>query len=251
MRHRLSLSACLALLSAWLGIPGSVAAQPIAQVSRQIVADHDYDSATPTYCVLEPNRRQGAGTVSTSGSSTTLTASVTTAFTNVGAGAAITIDRGPVNGTVVGYVFGAPADGDTLTMRTAITVGAGSSWFYQNLNCGTGAGSGWFGVGDVTPSRTWHVDIDQIALASGSLAMRLMCKSASPYQTTGVQVYPETGAAGSECATGLFTAAAHCAFVDNDIRFSQCRWYVTLTDDAGDTGANSERVSISVAGSVE
>lgn len=224
----------------------AVHAQVPPNVFIPIVSSHDYDSATPTSCVLGP-LVTGLGTVSTSGSSQTLTADRTTSFTNtITADAELALQNGIA--TVFAKVDSV-TDGDTLTMRDAITVSAGTAWSYRNVVCGTGAGDGWFGVSQVTPSRSWSLKVAQIALASGSMAVTLRCRSQSPWAGLGTQVYPETGASGSECATGLFTTTADCTINDNDIRFNQCRWLVALTDDAGDLTTNREQVTIAVTGS--
>jgi hypothetical protein len=242
MRHRRSLSATMALLSAFLGLPVPYArgqSEPIA--SRTIVASHDYDSATPTACV-HGQWITGVGSVSSSG--TTVDANTTTAFTNVLAGAEIRFDRG-VTGSTSGYV-NAVTDGDTLVVNDAPTAPAGSSWSYRNIACGTGAGNGWFGINDINLERTWQLQVDQIALASGSLAVVLQCKQDS-FWSTPSQVYPETGGSG-QCATGLFTTTASCLIVDNGLKGGMCRWLITLTDDASDVAAAREKVTISVMG---
>lgn len=245
MRLRVLLSAVLALAAS------AVLAQvppDTGSVFIPIVSSYDYDSVTQTYCLMGPSI-QGLGTVSTSGSSQQLDASRTTSFTStVTAEGELTI-RAPGAASPTTAIVNSVADGDTLTMRAAATITAGSEWSYRNIACGTAVGSGWFQVGNITPSRTWALTVSQISLASGSMAVKLWCKTESPWETTGTQVYPETGAAGSECATGLFTAVASCKIVDNDIRLKMCRWGVTLTDDAGDLTTNREQVTIAVTGS--
>lgn len=213
-----------------------------------IVSSYDYDSATPTSCLVGP-QVQGLGTVSTSGSSATLEASRTTSFTStITANAEISIKL-PGSASPTVRIVDSVTDGDTLVLRDVATVTAGSEWTFRNVTCGTAVGSGWFGVTNITPSRSWKIRVAQISLASGSMAVTLRCKTASPWESLGTLVYPETGASGSECATGLFTTTAECTINDNDIRFNQCRWLVALTDDAGDLTTNREQVTIAVTGS--
>jgi hypothetical protein len=150
---------------------------------------------------------------------------------------------------VVAYVNTPGAS--SVVVNDAINIGAGASWSYRLLTCGTAAGSGWFGVGDVTPRRTWKLSIDQISLASGSMAVVLECRDASAWQQKGTVYPPITPASANQCDTGLFTTATTCYIVDNDIDVNTCRWLVSLTDDGGDTGANREKVSISVTGATE
>jgi hypothetical protein len=239
---------CRALFLAVLAVSASVVrAQVAPNVFVPIVSSHDYDSATPTACLLGP-LVTGLGTVSTSGSSATLTADRTTSFTSTITANAELMLQAPGSTVTTFAKVDSVTDGDTLVMRDAITVAAGTAWSYRNVTCGTGAGDGWFGVTNVTPMRTWNLTVAQIALASGSMAVTLRCKQ-SPWETLGTLVYPETGAAGSECATGLFTTTASCKIVDNDIRHTLCRWLVALTDDAGDLTTNREQVTISVLGS--
>lgn len=246
MRYR-SPAAALALLSAFLGLPAFGQVPPPAALTP-IVSSYDFDSATPTSCLLGP-QVQGLGTVSTSGSSATLTASRTTSFTStITANAEIRI-KAPANGPTITRIVDSLTDGDTLTLRDVATVSAGSEWTYRNVTCGTSATSGWFPVDALTPNRTWHLTVSQISLASGSMAVTLRCRTDSAWAGLGTLVYPKTGASGSECATGLFTTTASCALNDNDIRFRQCRWLVALTDDGGDTGVNREQVTIAVMGS--
>ncbi len=177
MRHRLTLAASLALLSAFLGLP--VGAQAPPQVSRTIVASHDFDAVAETFCVLG-NTVTGVGSVSSS--TTTVTANTTTAFAAVLAGAEITFDRGPALAPrfVTGYV-NTVTDGDTLVVNDAPTVAAGSSWSYRNLACGTGAGAGSFSVTDTTPRRTWQLQVDQLTIDSGAIVVKLWCRQASPW----------------------------------------------------------------------
>jgi hypothetical protein len=244
-----ALSMIRALLSAVLALAASaVLAQVPPTVFIPIVSSHDYDSATPTSCLLGP-LVTGLGSVSTSGSSATLTASRTTSFTSTITADAELILQGPAGGASVVAKVDSVTDGDTLVMRDAITVAAGTAWSFRNVTCGTGAGAGWFGVTNVTPSRSWTLKVNQIALASGSMAVTLRCRPNSQWAGLGTLVYPETGASGSECATGLFTTTADCTINDNDIRFNQCRWLVALTDDAGDLTTNREQVTIAVTGS--
>lgn len=255
----LSLAARLALLSAFLAIPASSPGQGgSGAVYVPIVRNHDFDSATTTYAVLGPLRdgaALGLPKIKTTGSSATIDAASGTPFDVL---VSIPGDVIVVTPSVGGAV--APQERYVLTRPSGaqITVNAVADWSangatgfsfsYRNLSQGTGAGAGWFSVSGIR-SPVLYFQIEQLSLASGSLAVVVECKGPDPWATPN-SIYPPTGGSG-QCGTGLFTVAgatARCQIVIHEQADAMCRFGVSLTDDGGDTGANLERVTAYLTG---
>lgn len=213
---------------------------------QPIVSNFDYDSATATYCVLgaqHSSSLEGLQKIQTSGSSATVTAVSGTPYTTaaLAAGSELTVrDNAGTSSTREVLAVGS---GSSLTVNAVITLTA-TEWSYRNLTCGTGAQAGWFGVGGLRDKKL-AFQVDQLSLASGSLAITVQCKGPSPW-AKGVQVYPPVGGSG-QCGTGLFTTATTCALWIPE-PWSYCRIGVALTDDGGDTGANLEQVTAYLEG---
>lgn len=221
--------------------------------TRQIVSQHDFDSSSYTYCLLSDPKAGPNGTrVKTTGSSATVDAAAGEPFANVAAGDTITVQAGNNVAPVVRYVL-TRASATQITVDTAVDwSGNGATGYvfsYRTLTCGTGAGAGWFGVSSHS-TKTIMFQVDQLSVASGSLAVTIECKGASPWAQP-TTVYPPNSGSG-QCYTGLFTVAgatARCALVfAQEENYAACRLGVKLTDDAGDTGANLERVTATFEG---
>lgn len=239
-----------ALGAAALLLSSSPGAFAQAQVVRPIVSNHDFDSATVTYALLSESRPViGDTKIKTTGSSATVVAAgAGTPFADVAAGDEITVQpAGGANTAVVFYVL-ARASGTSITADRAVNLSGngatGYSFTFRHLVTGTAADVGWFPVGGYT-SRTIHFWIPQLAVASGSLAVKIDCKASSPWAVP-TPVYPPASGTG-QCWTGLFTVAgatARCAFVlAVEEKYSACRFGVSLTDDGNDLTTNLEQVT--------
>lgn len=244
----------LAVLLALLVTTPAVAQLPsTALSSRPIVSNHDFDSATATYCVLSNLKKQSVN-VSTVGSSATLTAASGTPFSavadpqRVAPGDEIVVGFGTSPfGKTTRYVL-AVTSPTTLTMNVATDFSAnGSAGYaleYRTLSCGTTADDGWFAV-SMPEVKSIVFQIDQLSVASGSVAVTVQCRTASPWAQA-VPVYPPVGGTG-QCGTGLFTTAgatARCEVVfAREEGWNTCRVGVALTDDAGDLTTNLEQIT--------
>lgn len=219
-------------------------------VTRPIVSNHDFDSATMTYAVLSPSKEViGLNKIKTTGSSATVDAASGTPFADVAAGDEITVlPIGGANSAVVFYVL-TRASSTQITADRAIDLSGngatGYSFSFRTLTKGTADDVGWFEVSDGWTSRQITFQVEQLSLLSGSLAVQIDCKGASPWAKP-TKVYPPVGLTG-QCGTGLFTVAgatARCAYVlALEERWSACRFGVSLTDDANDLTTNLEKVT--------
>ena len=254
-RRTLSALLLASLIAGFAGAPPRAGAQPSPLESFPIVQNHDFDSGTKTYCLLGPaidSQRDGRPNIKTTGSSATVDAASGTPFAALTTvpGAVITVRAGtPVVVPDVRYVLTKPS-GAQITVDTAVDwSGAGATgfpWSYRNLTCGTGDGAGWFGVGQYS-AKVIALQIEQVSLASGSLAVTIDGRSDDPWAKP-TPIYPmATPPTSSQCDTGLFTTAgttARCIVViDPTAAVSFLRVGVSLTDDGGDTGANLEKVT--------
>lgn len=246
----------LALFSAVAFVPASFAQTP-GFSSVPIVLNHDFDDVAPTYCILGPDfdsSKQGLGNVKTAGSNATVTAATGTPFAGLAKGSVITVRPGSAGAGLPQerYVL-AVGSSSSLTINTATDWSgngtAGFPWTYKNLTCGTGLGAGWFSVSGYS-EKAIHFQIDQLVLASGSVAVTIQCKGSSVWSSP-TPVYPPSAPASTgQCDTGLFTTAGATARCIVPLAFntSVCRLGVALTDDVDDTGTNLEQVTATLEG---
>lgn len=203
-----------------------------AQVSQYIsVLRYDLASTSVIYCSGGPGWVQGTSTVSTSGSSTTLTAAADGTFDALSVGDSI-------------YVAGsfrrvdAKASGTSLTLSSAINTTA-TGWRYIHYVCGTGADAGAFTIANGTIS-TLVAEI--VTMTATSIDVRYECRTSAP-DAGWVVVYPSAG--NNECGAGTeasgycqFTAAASLALVVDEV-WNQCRIGLKInTDTAGAESIN-------------
>lgn len=238
---------------AFLPVPPGWAQTP-GLTSRLIFANHDFDASSMTYCLLERDWHNGAANLNTTGSSATVDAASGTPFTPLAKGSIISVTpgSGASGAPQERYVLTTPS-GSQITINTATDwSGNGSTGFpftYRNLACGTGDGDGWFSVSDFT-TKTIQLDVAQLSLASGSLSVEIDCKGASQWSKY-KKVYPAaTPASSGQCDQGAFTTAGATASCLIVLPFDAqwCRIGASLTDDAGDTGANLEQVTAELLG---
>lgn len=255
LRIRQVLPAAVVILAVLLAPLPSVNAQTTGLTSVPIVLNHDFDDATATYCLLGPSydsSSKGLGNLKTTGSSATVAAASGTPFAGMAKGTVITVTPGAGAIPNERYVL-VPTSSTALTVNAAVDwSGNGATGFpftYRNLTCGTGAGAGWFNVSGFT-TKAIHFQIEQLAVASGSVAVTIQCKGQNIWSAP-TPVYPPSAAASSgQCDTGLFTTAGATARCIVPLAFetSVCRLGVTLTDDAGDLTTNLEQVSATLEG---
>jgi hypothetical protein len=203
-----------------------------AQVGQYIsVLRYDLESASVIYCSGGPGWIQGSSTVSTSGSSTTLTAATAGTFDPLSVGDSI-------------FVAGsfrrvdAKASGTSLTLSSAINTTA-TGWRYIHYVCGTGADAGAFGIANGEIS-TLVAEI--VTMTATSIDVRYECRTAAP-DAGWIVVYPSAG--NNECGAGTessgycqFTAAASLALVVDEV-WNQCRIGIKVnTDTAGAESIN-------------
>lgn len=246
----------VSILAVVMASPALAQVPNSAITSTPIVSLHDYDSATPTYCVLSSLKNQPVK-VRTVGSSATLTAvsgSPFSPFANplkIAPTDEIIVNFGTAPFSKTTRYVQAVASTTSLTMNAAADFSGngllGYSIEYRTLSCGTDALAGWFNV-SMSEVKSILLQIDQLAVLSGSVAVTIQCKGISPWAQP-IPVYPPPTGTGS-CATGLFTTAgatARCEIVfAREEGWNACRVGVSLTDDAGDLTTNMEQVTITL-----
>lgn len=203
-----------------------------AQVSQYIsVLRYDLASTSVIYCSGGPGWVQGTSTVSTSGSSTTLTAAADGTFDALSAGDSI-------------YVAGsfrrvdAKASGTSLTLSSAINTTA-TGWRYIHYVCGTGADAGAFTIAN---GKISTLVAEIVTMTATSIDVRYECRTSAP-DAGWIVVYPSAG--NNECGAGTeasgycqFTAAASLALVVDEV-WNQCRIGLKInTDTAGAESIN-------------
>lgn len=235
-----------------LGLLAPALAWPQGRIFyRQFVEKYDLDSTTETYCVTGDSSIVGAQTVSTVGSSTTVTADASTPFDPVDVGDVMTFALTSTSGAVVRYVT-AKASGSSITVDTAVTLSA-VRFSFREVACGTAATSGWMDVSNYS-TKAITFQLDQVN-ATGGIKMRYECRTAGA-EAQPIRVYPgET----SDCGGGTLTSN-FCVFttagIDSrltlvlDEPWKDCRvaMAIVTADDGGDTGANAEQISIYFVG---
>lgn len=182
-------------------------------------------SATKTYCVLNGSAGPwstaiaGAGTLSTTGSSTTVEASDPAAFTNVAAGDMIIalIANVPTARTVA-----SKTDNDTIEVDTAVTWSA-YTWSWRDSVCGTTDADGWLVS---TPGMTLTYSY---VSGSGTSEVFWQCKDAA-VGALPVQIYPDnsTGAAVRSYTSSGYDSRT-TVVVPADAKFQYCRVGVSGT----------------------
>ncbi len=198
-----------------------------AQVGQYIsVLRYDLASTSVIYCSGGPGWIQGTSTVSTSGSSTTLTAATTGTFDALSVGDSIFVAGAFRRVDAIG-------SSTSLTLSSAINTTA-TGWRYIHYVCGSGNDSGAFGIANGTIS-TLVAEI--VTMTATSIDVRYECRTNTP-DAGWVVVYPSAG--NNECGAGTessgycqFTAAASLALVVDEV-WNQCRIGIKVnTDTAG------------------
>lgn len=217
------------LFLALLMLPVSVQAQVGQFVS---VLRYDLESASVIYCSGGPGFIQGTSTVSTSGSSTTLTAATAGTFDPLSVGDSL----------FVAGVFrqvAAKASGTSLTLSSAINTTA-TGWRYIHYTCGTGTENGKFGIAN---GLVTTITAEIVTMTATSIDIRYECRANTP-DANWIVVYPSAG--NNECGAGTeasgycqFTAAASLALVVDEV-WNECRVGMKINTDAG--GAESINV---------
>ncbi len=229
----------LALILAALALPqvGSPASQAIV---FSIVNKFDSDSATLTYAVFT-RATDGTVNIKTTGSSATVDAVSGTPFATVAAGDEL-FCRDAEPDAQRRYVV-AKASGAQITVNAAVdwSRAGGYQFSYRTLLTGTGAGAGWFGVGNLA-DKTFSFGVEQ--LVATDVKIRLECITDAPGAQP-ITIYPPAGGSG-QCGTGTITvpgATARCAYALAGLTVSRCRFgVITDVDDGDDTGANREDI---------
>lgn len=263
MAIRWSAGRLLALLSAFLALPAISHAQSGGLVSGLLFGRYDLDATSYTFCRLQG---QGGGTsplpqafqlpaaVETVGSSTTFTASTaaTAPFRDVVAGDVLVIPIGAgVTATPVTVLRSivSKTSSDEVVVDEAYDLGTtGVVLSALSQKCGTGEQDGWQNVSALRNVQA-TVQIDQMS-GAGGIDVQWWCRSAQP-DAKAVQYYPDNSAG---AATRNYTAAGTeartiVAFVD-EASCAQIRvgmlWHTN--DDGADTGADRERITVTVSG---
>lgn len=224
--------------------------------TRALLAWYDLDSTSDVSFVLAASERQINVPIVTSGSATTVTGLVASSapFTSVAVGDVIYANS--TSGIREGRLVTARASADSITIDTAVNYGStGQTFRTRARSGGTAATDGWFPI-EAGAVSLISIQVDQLSLATGALALKLMCKKGD---LSGIAVasnlWPGDVAATAQCNGGTFssgycTYTAAPVFVNVStagVEFpSQCRLVqkLTGTDDANDLTTNLEQVSM-------
>lgn len=226
MKARIALAVLLALALASSGRAGG-------DSSVSVVSKWDLASVgTIQYAIFGP-RVDGTNYITTSGSSTTVTAVTGSPFTPVLVGDELFVRDGPTDG-LRRYVT-AKASGVSITVDTAVDWSRAGGYFfsYRPLRAGTGDDAGWFGVTGVF-DKTISFGLETIN-ATGGIQVQIDC-IANGVGTKPVKVYPPISGTG-QCGTGLFTVAgitARCDYPISAYTTGRCRFGAKIV--TADTG---------------
>ncbi len=215
--------------------------QPV-HVSQTLVYRYDLDATAETYCSL--SQREVAVSVRIAAATST-TVTGTGAFTNVAVGDMIFgTDSLAGGGETYTAVVVARASANSITVESALTL-TSATLFYRTLTCGTGATDGAFPVSRYH-DFTVQFDVDQLNV-TGGIDGRLLCKTSPGAQWA--QVYPVLSA-GTVTPSYVNLSAVGPWLKEVSGAYDQCRvgMLIHTSDDGGDTGSNSERVTITIKG---
>lgn len=232
----------LAVLLALQGPLPFVKAQ--SNTTYSIVENYDLDSATLTFCRLQPDPIQGLGLITTSGSNTVVTAATGTPFAGLGENDVLYGLSAATGAQETRYIT-------TWTSNVSVTVNAAVDWSspatginfsYKHLYCGTTANDGWFDVSGFVYSSI-IVNVQQLNTTTG-IDFRWECRNSAPGAAP-VQVCPTTiNTFRTVTVAGITDGAVNCAVEEP---YAQCRVGMKLntTDDGGDLTTNREQIFIS------
>jgi hypothetical protein len=230
-------------------LSGVVSAQD--PTSSTVMFKYNLNSLTETYCSLGTQFDISEGRVADA-TSTTMTAASGTPYDRVAVGDLITgTDLGGksyINSVV------ARASNVSITINTPISPEVSptltnASIQARTLTCGTEPNSGAFDVSRYE-GFTIQFDLQQLVLGNpgvSTIDSRILCRAGN--QAQWLQVYPVLV---PPAVTASYVSHAVTGGWAKEItgRFSQCRvgLKINAADDGGDTGTNSEQVTVSVQG---
>lgn len=177
--------------------------------------------STKTYCVMNGVQGnawgtpiKGQGTLTTTGSSTTIESSFVRDFVDVAAGDMIIVT---ISGVQTARSVASVTDGDTLVVDTAVDWSAGYSWSWRDAVCGTADTSGWI---TATPGMTL---VYEYVSGSGTSEVFWQCKT-DAVSALPVQIYPDNSSA---AAVRSYTASGYdsrtAVVLSLDSKFYACR----------------------------
>lgn len=217
-------------------LPASLGAQGLGIESDSLVlaSTYDLDSTSFIYCNTLGTGRSPAGrnklppnnsTVSTSGSSTTLTAT-NAGYTNVAVGDPLWIND---DGVQLQRVVVARASATSITINAAVDVTT-AAWEYRTLTCGTADTSG------AVPVTAFESLTFQVILAqenSASTDHQVECRVFGP------------GTAWNIISGPTNNTSTYNTYVATNLGWDECRVGIRVnTDDGTDTGAAAEQYTI-------
>jgi hypothetical protein len=247
----------------------ALAAPATAQVrTASFGIRYDLDAAALTYCRVtgvggDPYgaARQVPGKlIETSGSSTTVTAVTSGAlpFADLGVDDIIFVRTSSTN--VDMRVVAAKADGDGITVDTAVdwSAGDGFQFTWYDTTCGTTAADGWIDMSALSGDKIIEISWDQGDLATG-LLWEVQCQSGG-LDPKPVKVYPGDS---SDCGSGTLTSG-QCLYAVANVGTTSARDKILIPEfetscrvgilrsgnDTADTTTNREQVNMLVRGSV-
>lgn len=220
-------------------------AQVGSSKSYLVTYRYNLNATTETFCSLPDKPPIPVPVRVVAATSTTVTG--TGAFANIAVGDQISGTDSPAGGGEQWKaVVLARASANSITVDTALTL-TSSTLYYSTLTCGTTANSGAFEI-STSGRTTIQIDIDQLVLGTpgvSTIDSRILCRTDPSAQW--MEVYPVL-------APGTVTADfVHLSVIgpwgkEVNGTYAQCRvgLKIVAADDATDTGAAAEWVTISV-----
>lgn len=220
-------------------------AQVGSSTSYLVTYRYNLNATSETFCSLPDKPPVYVPVRVVAATSTTVTG--TGAFANIAVGDQISgTDSAAGGGEQWKAVVLARASADSITVDTALTL-TSSTLYYRTLTCGTTANSGAFEI-STSGRSTVQIDIEQLVLGTpgvSTIDSRILCRT-DP-SAAWLQVYPVLV---PPAVTATYVSLAVVGGWGKEINgtYAQCRvgLKINAADDGGDTGANAERVTISV-----
>jgi len=164
--------------------PKVLHSQSVQTNSYVSVLRYNLTSTSVIYCQGGESFRPSSGAVTTSGSSTTLTASAgATPFDGLVVGDALVFNVDPVLRMIT-----AKASGSSVTISSAINLPNPTPFNFMHFNCGSGAEDGWMPMAKFGNTATLGFEINSQTTATG-IDMRLECRSSAP-DAQPIQAFP-------------------------------------------------------------
>lgn len=134
-----------------------------AQEPKYVLRAGDWTQTSYTYCVANERFIPGTGTITTAGSSTTVTGSGTTFSTDMGQYDVLLFQ---LSGAATLRTIASVASETSLTVTSAVNIASATPFRWLNFVCGTGAEDGWIDVSQYNGGTSVQIDVTTINATS-------------------------------------------------------------------------------------